>query len=110
LIHHHDQPPGRGRVQQRLARRQVQRLLVPFQVAQQLAGAAASSSSGRSVGAKTSVGQSALPGRAPRPRAGSSPARTTDDLPLPDGPSTARKRVVLSFSTRCWTSESRPKK
>ena len=35
--------------------------------------------------------------------AGTSPARTSEDLPLPDGPSTARKRVRLSFSSSRWT-------
>ena len=39
----------------------------------------------------------------------SSPARTSDDLPLPDGPSTARNRVAFSCSTSRWISGSRPK-
>ena len=50
------------------------------------------------------------PGIAPRRSAGISPARTTDDLPLPLGPTTARKRVSPSRSSSCSTSASRPKK
>ena len=42
--------------------------------------------------------------------AGTSPARTTDDLPLPDGPTTARNADPASRSARFSTSSSRPKK
>ena len=42
--------------------------------------------------------------------AGTRPARTSDDLPLPDGPRTARKRLAFSCSRMAWTSPSRPKK
>src|SRR6516225_4749195 len=41
---------------------------------------------------------------------GINPARTTDDFPLPEGPSTARKRVAFNFSTKRWISPLRPKK
>src|SRR5207244_4392445 len=56
------------------------------------------------------AGQRSAPGSAPRRSAGTSPARTTDDLPLPLGPTTARKRVSRRRSIRCSVSASRPKK
>jgi hypothetical protein len=43
-------------------------------------------------------------------KAGSSPARTTDDLPLPDGPMTPRNWASANLATRLATSSSRPKK
>ena len=50
------------------------------------------------------------PAIAPRRSAGIRPARTTDDLPLPLGPTTARKRVCFTRLTSSSTSSSRPKK
>jgi hypothetical protein len=60
---------------------------------------AAMAVSGCADGAKMRTGQSALPSIAPLFKAGTRPARTSDDLPVPDAPSTARNRDVFSFST-----------
>ncbi len=50
------------------------------------------------------------PARAPPAcSAGTSPARSSDDLPLPDAPKTAAKRRVRTSSTRSAVSRSRPK-
>src|SRR6266508_988980 len=46
----------------------------------------------------------------PLRRAGINPARTSEDLPLPDAPMTARKEVSLSLSARSSMSFARPKK
>ena len=54
--------------------------------------------------------QPALPGRTPPASAGSNPARRTDDLPLPDGPTMPRKPEPTSRATSSATSRSRPKK
>ena len=58
--------------------------------------------------------QRSEPGSAPRRSAGTSPARTTEDLPEPEGPTTARNRApsVSSPSRRMsrFVSASRPKK
>ena len=50
-----------------------------------------SSSSGRSPGRSSRRLQPPLPGSTPPARAGRRPARRTDDLPLPDGPTMPRK-------------------
>src|SRR5262245_8477597 len=42
--------------------------------------------------------------------AGSSPARTSEDFPLPEEPTTARKRVRASLPINCSLCPSRPKK
>ena len=78
--------------------------------------ATASPSSGSAPGRTTATGQSALPSSPPAFKAGISPARASDDLPLPEAPRTARKRfswpagvrrrAVSSHSVRA----SRPKK
>ena len=65
--------------------------------------------SGSGPGVNRNDAQASLPGSAPRRNAGSSPARTSDDFPLPDGETRARKRVVFSRSNSRWTSASRPK-
>ena len=55
--------------------------------------AAASVVSGRAVGVTMNVAHLSLPWMAsPLRSAVTTPARTTDDLPLPDAPTTARKR------------------
>ena len=69
-----------------------------------------SSSSGRSPGRSSRRRQPSLPGRTPPASAGSSPARRTDDLPLPDGPTMPRKPAPTSRATSSATSRSRPKK
>ena len=56
------------------------------------------------------MSQPSEPGIAPRRSAGIRPARTTEDLPLPLGPTTARNRVCASRLTSSSTSSSRPKK
>ena len=50
-----------------------------------------------------------LPGSAPPRSAGKTPARTSDDLPLPDAPTTRRTRTTRA-SRRLGDSRSRPKK
>ena len=50
------------------------------------------------------------PGSTPPASAGSSPARTADDLPLPDGPITASNGEPTSRATSSATNRSRPKK
>lgn len=42
------------------------------------------------------IPQRSLPGRPPLRRAGTRPAPITEDLPLPDGPRTARKRCSFA--------------
>ena len=69
-----------------------------------------SSRSGCSPGRISACVQSSLPGRTPPARAGSSPARSTDDLPLPDGPTTASNGAPTRRATSSATSRSRPKK
>ena len=66
------------------------------------ANRAASSSSGRSVGVMITIARCRSP-VTPRRSAGSRPARTTEDLPLPEGPITARKRRSRSLSSH-WVS------
>src|SRR5262249_35202786 len=74
----------------------------------------ASSSNGfsRSPALKSSTRQSLLPATALFVSRGNRPARTNDDLPVPDAPTTARNRCVGSL--RRWmslsTSFPRPKK
>ena len=51
-----------------------------------------------------------LPGRTPPATAGRRPARTADDLPLPDGPTTAMQVAPTIRATRSATRRSRPKK
>ena len=69
-----------------------------------------SSSSGRSPGRSSTRRHRSLPGRTPSARAGRRPARRTDDLPLPDGPTMPRKRAPTRRATSSATSRSRPKK
>ena len=70
---------------------------------------AASVPSGSAPGCSTQIVQPVTSGRAPARSAGTSPARTSEDLPLPEAPTTARKRARLSISTSRCTSRSRPK-
>ena len=72
--------------------------------------AACSSRIGCSPGRIRTCRQSSLPGSTPPASAGSSPAWTTDDLPLPDGPMTPSIGAPTSRATSCATSCSRPKK
>ena len=58
------------------------------------AGCAASAASGCAPGARLSTRHDSPPGSAPRRTAGISPAATSELLPLPEAPSTARKRVA----------------
>src|SRR3989442_15864874 len=51
----------------------------------------------------------ATPGSFPVQSAGRSPALSTEDLPLPDGPITARKAVSDKRTASSATSSSRPK-
>ena len=75
------------------------------------ASAASSSSSGYAPGNISTIGQRSDPGSAPAASAGTRPARTTEDLPLPLGPTTARKRVARRAARRGAPSiASRPKK
>ena len=69
-----------------------------------------SSAQGCSPGRISSSGQSSLPGRTPPASAGSRPARRTEDLPLPDGPTTPSSGAPTSCATSSATSRSRPKK
>ena len=46
----------------------------------------------------------------PMPSSGATPARSTDDLPLPEAPTTARNGCRRSRSTMSATTSSRPKK
>ncbi len=75
--------------------------------------AASSSSNGCGAGVMSIRNQSADIGSAPFANAGSSPARTTLDLPLPLGPTTATKRPRMPGAPRRAmsrsTSRSRPK-
>ena len=61
-------------------------------------------------GGCTCCGHDWLPGSTPLASAGSRPARTTDDLPLPDGPTTPSSGAPTSRATSSATSRSRPKK
>ncbi len=70
---------------------------------------AASPASGRSPGVIRRIVHSALSGSAPARRAGIRPALTTEVLPLPEGATTATKRVPRSCSQRRRVSSSRPK-
>ena len=68
-----------------------------------------SSVRGRGPGRISAWRQWSEPGSTPSARAGSSPARSADDLPLPDGPITA-SGAPTSRATSSATSRSRPKK
>ena len=70
----------------------------------------ASEVSGAAPGFITRTLQPAEPGSAPPRSAGMIPARASEDLPLPDAPTTARKRPAFSRSIARWVSASRPKK
>ena len=76
--------------------------------------AASSSSNGWGAGVISMRNQSCDIGNAPAANAGMRPARTTLDLPLPLGPTTAMKRPRMpgspSRARSRWTSRSRPKK
>ena len=69
----------------------------------------ASTASGVAPGRSTDIRQLSLPRSRPARNAASSPARTSDDLPEPEGPRTATNRLVLSCSSKRWMSPSRPK-
>src|SRR5215207_6633587 len=56
------------------------------------------------------IAQFSLPGSPPFFRKGMSPARTKLDLPLPEDPSTARKREVFIWLLNSAISRPRPKK
>ena len=60
--------------------------------------------------ANRTCGHSLLPGSTPAANEGSSPARTSDDLPLPDGPTAPTSGAPTSFATSSATRRSRPKK
>ena len=70
----------------------------------------ASPASGARRDGATNWRQCLLPGSTPRASAGSRPACTTDDFPLPDGPMTPSIGAPTSRATSCATSCSRPKK
>ena len=70
----------------------------------------ASCSSGRSPGVRVITRAPMPAGRAPRQIAATRPARTNDDLPLPEAPTTATKRASASRARTSATSASRPKK
>src|SRR6266540_1046806 len=76
--------------------------------------AAVSSAKGSEPGVVSAINQRSDPVRPPTRRAGTRPARTTEDLPLPEGPTSARSRAPSpSSASRCRrrrTSCSRPKK
>ena len=57
--------------------------------------AAASWSNGCRPGIISVTSQDSEPASAPRPSAGTSPALTTDDLPMPDGPTTTSSRSLF---------------
>ena len=69
-----------------------------------------SSSSGRSPGRISTRRQLPLPGRTPAARAGRRPARSSEDFPLPDGPTMPRNPAPTRRATSSATSRSRPKK
>ena len=71
--------------------------------------AAVNASNGRGPGVHVTIVHVSLPGSAPLRSAVTNPAKVNDDLPDPDGPTTARNCVVFNFSTRRWMSPSRPK-
>src|SRR6516225_6800952 len=54
---------------------------------------------GSGPGRKIATGQPALPGMASSLRAATKPARATEDLPLPEAPTMARKPLTESFAT-----------
>ena len=75
-----------------------------------LVSSAASVVKGRAVGVTICIAHLSLPLTiSPFCSAGTTPARTTDDLPLPDAPTTARKRWSLRYVTSSAVSVSRPK-
>ena len=71
---------------------------------------AAGSAPARAVSSWASGSAPGVRDTADPPSAGSRPASTSDDLPLPEGPSTARKGCSVRRSTSRTTSASRPKK
>ena len=80
------------------------------------ASATARLSIGLRPGLRITIGHASLPSSAPRFRAATSPARASDDLPLPEAPRIARKRFswpegeARSATTSHSVSASRPKK
>ena len=106
LVDQQDQPARRRGVAERQAGGQVQRVLGRSQGGHQSldrdrrgpgapsrpASATARLSIGSRPGLKMTIGHSALPSSAPPFRAATSPARASDDLPLPEAPRIARKR------------------
>ena len=69
-----------------------------------------SSASGRSPGRITARRQRSEPGTTPSASAGRRPARTAEDLPLPEGPTTASRVEPTRRATSSATRRSRPKK
>ena len=69
-----------------------------------------SSASGRSPGRITAWRQPSEPGTTPSASAGRRPARTAEDLPLPEGPTTASRVEPTRRATSSATRRSRPKK
>ena len=69
----------------------------------------ASSSRGCGPGVSRIVVQAPAPGRVPLQAAGNRPARSTEDLPEPDGPTTAKNGVSASRMVSSATNCSRPK-
>ena len=117
LVHQQQDLCERRPADERLADRQVEvggvRLQVgaaaPVAMPSRAPSWMASSSNGCSPGVSRMVDHSWLPGSFPARIAGSSPARNSDDLPLPDAPKTARNRCLASRLTKSLTSRSRPK-
>jgi hypothetical protein len=72
--------------------------------------ARSSSANGCAPGRIRAWDQSSEPGSTPLASAGNSPARTAEDFPLPDGPTTASRGEPTSRATSSATSRSRPKK
>ena len=70
--------------------------------------ASARARSGSSPGKKVSTRHAALPGRSPLRRAGTMPARTSDDLPQPDGPTTATVTLNVDMNLHIDSGEFNP--
>ena len=81
--------------------------LVPLAAAKARSNATPGSEPG-TIGGR--ICQPALPGMPSARKAGSKPAHTRDDLPLPEGPTTAIRRWSRSRSTSSATTRRRPKK
>ena len=69
----------------------------------------ASERSGSLPGVKVRTCHWLLAGKASAARSGSNPARTSEDLPLPEAPTRATKGYSASLWASRWRSSSRPK-